>query len=42
MPTELIYEPESVHDIAEAYQWYENYRLGLGEEFLDSIDLCVQ
>ena len=29
-------------DIAEAYRWYEGRRTGLGEEFLSSVDACLE
>jgi plasmid stabilization system protein ParE len=29
-------------DIAEAYDWYEGRRAGLGEEFLSSVDACLE
>ena len=34
MPVELVIAPEAESDIAEAYDWYEGRRAGLGEEFL--------
>ena len=42
MAAELIIAPEADLDIAEAYAWYENQRTGLGEEFLSSIDACIE
>ena len=38
----LSVAPEAELDIAEAYVWYESRRLGLGEEFLSSVDACIQ
>jgi hypothetical protein len=42
MAAELIVVPEAVHDIAEAYGWYEGRRVGLGEELLSCVDACIQ
>ena len=42
MAVEFILAPEAVQDIAEAYGWYEGRRIGLGEEFLGSVDACIE
>jgi plasmid stabilization system protein ParE len=42
MAVKLVFAPEAKLDIAEAYSWYEDRRLGLGEEFLTSVDACIQ
>jgi plasmid stabilization system protein ParE len=42
MPVELVIAPEAGFDIAEAYVWYEGRRAGLGEEFLSSVDACLE
>ena len=42
MPVELVLAPEAELDIAEAYAWYEGRRAVLGEEFLSSVDACLQ
>ncbi|MBL0700176.1 MAG: type II toxin-antitoxin system RelE/ParE family toxin [Desulfosarcina sp.] len=42
MADELIIAPEAQQDIGEAYRWYEDRRSGLGEEFLDCVDVCIQ
>ncbi len=42
MPVELSIAPEASSDIAEAYAWYEDRRAGLGEEFLSSVDACLE
>jgi hypothetical protein len=42
MAAELIVAPEAEQDIAEAYEWYEGKRFGLGEEFLSRVDACIQ
>jgi plasmid stabilization system protein ParE len=34
--------PEAEQDAAEAYGWYEERQLGLGEEFLRCVEACVQ
>src|ERR1039458_4827327 len=41
MPVELVIAPEAELDIAEAYVWYEDRKAGLGEEFLTSVDACL-
>ena len=33
----LLVEPEAELDIAEAYDWYENHQVGLGERFLSAV-----
>jgi hypothetical protein len=42
MPVDLVIAPEAELDIAEAYVWYEGRRAGLGEEFLSSVDACLE
>jgi plasmid stabilization system protein ParE len=42
MAAELILAPEAELDLAEAYAWYEKRRAGLGEEFLSSVDACLE
>jgi plasmid stabilization system protein ParE len=42
MPVELVIAPEAELDIADAYAWYEGRRAGLGEEFLSSVDACLE
>ena len=42
MLVELVIAPEAELDIAEAYVWYEGRRAGLGEEFLSSVDACLE
>ena len=42
MAVELVIAPEAESDIEEAYLWYEDRRVGLGEEFLGSVDACVE
>jgi len=42
MAVELILAPEAEIDLTEAYAWYENRRAGLGEEFLSSVDACLE
>ena len=34
--------PQAVGDATEAYLWYEERRPGLGEEFLDCVDECIE
>lgn len=42
MAVELIFAPEVEQDIGEAYAWYEKRRAGLGNEFLNCVDACLQ
>lgn len=42
MGAELIIAPEAQQDVDDAYRWYEIQRSGLGEEFLDCVDACIQ
>jgi toxin ParE1/3/4 len=41
-PLELVIAPEAELDTAEAWVWYEGNRAGLGEEFLSSVDACLE
>jgi hypothetical protein len=41
MTVELIIAPEVEQDLTEAYAWYEAQRIGLGEDFLSSVDACI-
>ncbi len=40
MTVKLIIAPEVEQDVSEAYTWYEERRVGLGEEFLSYVDAC--
>lgn len=42
MAANLVIAPEAEQDINEAYAWYENRRVGLGEDFLNRVDACIQ
>jgi plasmid stabilization system protein ParE len=42
MAANLVIAPEAELDIAEGYAWYEGRRVGLGEEFLSSVDACIE
>lgn len=35
----LVVEPAAEEDIFTGYRWYENRRLGLGEKFLESLEM---
>ena len=37
-----VVAPEAEQDLFQAYGWYEERRSGLGEEFLSSVDACIQ
>ena len=42
MAAKLAIAPEAELDLAQAYVWYESRRNGLGEEFLSSVDACLE
>jgi plasmid stabilization system protein ParE len=42
MLAELIITREARQDMAEAYDWYELNRTGLGEEFLYCVEACFE
>ena len=42
MAVELTLAPEVEQDLKEAYDWYQERRDGLGEEFLTCVDACIQ
>jgi hypothetical protein len=41
MAVRLLLTLEADQDIAEAYIWYESQRIGLGEEFLRSVEAAL-
>ena len=40
--TKLLLRPAAAADIEEAYRWYERQRVGLGEEFLTTVDAALR
>jgi plasmid stabilization system protein ParE len=40
--TKLLVRPAAAADIEEAYRWYERQRVGLGEEFLTTVDATLR
>jgi len=42
MAVELVIVPEAQQDVEEAYCWYEERRMGLGEDFLGCLEACMQ
>lgn len=40
MKYKLLVKTEAIHDMTEAFDWYENKRTGLGAEFLDEVGEC--
>lgn len=42
MIIDLVIAPEAEQDIMDAYSWYEDRRIGLGEEFVSCVDACIQ
>ena len=41
MAVKLIVAPEAELDVSEAYAWYEMRRAGLGEDFVSSVEACI-
>ena len=42
MDAELIIAPEAQQDAEDAYSWYEDRRVGLGEEFLGCVEAHIR
>jgi plasmid stabilization system protein ParE len=42
MPVDLRIGNEVEGDISGAYEWYQSRRAGLGEEFLSSVEACLE
>ncbi len=42
MSKSIIIHPQAEQDITEAYDWYQEREIGLGEEFLRCIDAAIQ
>lgn len=42
MSVELVVTAEAERDIAEAFSWYEEQRVGLGEELVTCLDASLQ
>ena len=42
MIDKVVFVPEAVRDLAEAYAWYQERRPGLGEDFLRRVDACIE
>jgi plasmid stabilization system protein ParE len=42
MAVSLVIAPEAGEDVVEGYSWYEEKRVGLGEEFLSSVDASME
>ena len=40
--TKLLLRPAAAADAEEAYRWYERQRVGLGEEFLATVDATLR
>ena len=39
---EVVFRPEAREDLADAYRWYEDKRVGLGDEFLLVVDAAIE
>jgi len=35
---EIIFHPDTVHEIKESYEWYQNQAEGLGDDFLAELE----
>ena len=42
MAAELVMAVEAEQDVADAYNYYERQRVGLGEDYLARVDACIQ
>jgi hypothetical protein len=42
MTAQLTLAPGVEQDVSEAYSWYDERRIGLGEEFLTCVDAGIQ
>lgn len=42
MVANLIIAPEVAGHVGEAYNWYEDRRVGVGEEFLGCVDASIE
>jgi len=40
--TKVLLRPAAAADIEEAYRWYQRQRVGLGEEFLTTVDATLR
>ncbi|HXX83955.1 MAG TPA: type II toxin-antitoxin system RelE/ParE family toxin [Casimicrobiaceae bacterium] len=39
---DVILRPAAAADVEEAYSWYQRQRIGLGEEFLDTVNEAIR
>jgi len=42
MPYRLSIKPGAEEDTEIAYNWYEDQKSGLGEDFLTELDICTE
>lgn len=42
MSLPIIFRPEALDDLAEAYQWHEKQRSGLGADFMAAVDAKLE
>jgi len=38
----VIILPETEQDVTDAYDWYQTHKVGLEEDFLQCVDICIQ
>ena len=41
MTQRVVFRPEAVVEVTEAYAWYEARRRGLGQDFAEALDITV-
>ncbi|MDP2208327.1 MAG: type II toxin-antitoxin system RelE/ParE family toxin [Bacteroidota bacterium] len=41
MSLTVVFQPDAVEDLHDAFHWYEERRKGLGSEFVQAVDACI-
>ena len=41
MARQVVFRPEAEDEVLEAFEWYENRRAGLGNEFAQAVDEII-
>ena len=44
MEFEVVFKPLARHEVAEAYEWYQQPHIGMGDDFLDELErthICI-
>lgn len=42
MSYKLVLQKEAIIDMQEAYTWYEQQKVGLGDSFIEEVEKCFQ